>query len=336
MNHREVNWWKRNRVRLTVISSVIFSTFIVVIILGYRYSWSWTGFTSSTGPDIQQYQPTKTLWDWLQLFIVPTVLVITAFFFSLASNHNQAEVEKERNDTERSLAQQNQQEDLLQGYLDSMSELLLNKNLRTSELNTEVRNIARARTLTVLSRLDGGRKGILIKFLHESGLISTGRTGSIIDLSQADLCDANFIRANLVGAQLSKADLSRANLTEARLSAADLVSADLTRAILIGADLSEANLTNAILIEAFLNSAHLIEAKLHRAKLTDANLSNADLTSAKLTDADLRNADLSAATMRRAIFLGANLTGTKRDQVDDEGAIYSEEQKEIFQDSSLS
>ena len=48
-----------------------------------------------------------------------------------------------------------------------MTELLLDKKLRESEVD-EVRAVARARTFTVLRRLDGERKGALIRFLIRS------------------------------------------------------------------------------------------------------------------------------------------------------------------------
>jgi uncharacterized protein YjbI with pentapeptide repeats len=45
-----------------------------------------------------------------------------------------------------------------------------------------------------------------------------------------DLDGADFIRADLVGANLSGADLSRATLRDANLNGADLVGANLSRA----------------------------------------------------------------------------------------------------------
>ena len=63
--------------------------------------------------------------------------------------------------------------------------------------------------------LDEGRKGTVIKFLHDSGLIEKGKC--IIDLSGVDLRgavlgEANLSKANLSGANLTRAILERANL----------------------------------------------------------------------------------------------------------------------------
>ena len=52
-----------------------------------------------------------------------------------------------------------------------MQELILDKGLRRSEKDAEIRDVARARTLTVLRSLDGDRKGQVLRFLHEADLI---------------------------------------------------------------------------------------------------------------------------------------------------------------------
>ncbi len=113
-----------------------------------------------------------------------------------------------------------------------MSSLLLEKDLRASEEESEVRTLARARTLTVLGRLDPSRKADVMQFLVEAELVQSveGGKGSIITLT---------------GAALSNADLSFADLSGAHLSGAHLRGAKLSRADLLGADLSAANLTGA-------------------------------------------------------------------------------------------
>jgi uncharacterized protein YjbI with pentapeptide repeats len=60
----------------------------------------------------------------------------------------------------------------LQGYLDQMTQLLLEEDLRNSRQEDATSALARARTLTVLRRLDGEGRGSVIQFLYESELIS--------------------------------------------------------------------------------------------------------------------------------------------------------------------
>jgi uncharacterized protein YjbI with pentapeptide repeats len=136
-----------------------------------------------------------------------------------------------------------------------MSQLLLAKDLRNSDEGSEVRTLARASTLTVLGRLDCGRKGRLLRFLYEADLINKDKpvielTG--VDASDADLSGALLGGANLRGADLGGAELSGAVLVEADLSCAprgygwmersrsciDLSGADLGGAILNHTDLA--------------------------------------------------------------------------------------------------
>jgi uncharacterized protein YjbI with pentapeptide repeats len=231
----------------------------------------------------------------LQLLIVPLVLVIGGFLLTTLQD-----------DRQRAIEDQRAQDTAIQAYLDQMGNLLLEKDLRTSKEDSEVRTLARARTLTVLGRLDPSRKTTVMKFLAEAKLIQKveGR-GAIITFSGADLSGANLTDAadDLSGADLRFADLSGANLSCFRsegsrtiltfdagqrcsdLSGANLIGADLSGAILQDADLSSANLS-----DADLSGAHLSLADLSDAYLSDANLTDADLNGAHLSDANLHSA----------------------------------------------
>jgi uncharacterized protein YjbI with pentapeptide repeats/MoxR-like ATPase len=180
----------------------------------------------------------------------------------------------------------NQREAALQSYLDQMSELLLEKRLRDSSPHDESRNIARVRTLTVLRRLDAGRKGSVLQFLYESDLIN--KDSRILDLEKADLS----------GADLSGADLSGAKLVEAVLTGTNLSAANLCRADLSGANLKHAFLNKADLTLADLSQANLSEADLRNSKLNKAILQGADLRNARLFEEDLQGAMLDGTTLR--------------------------------------
>ena len=145
------------------------------------------------------------------------------------------------------------------------------------------------------------------------------------NLRYADLSGADLRRANLSGADLEQADLSRADLQYANLSGADLEQADLSRADLQYADLSGTDLEQADLSRADLWSADLSGANLRRANLLGANLqfadlSRADLWSADLSGANLRRANLSETSLRGVNLSGANLSGVQnlvQDSLDD-------------------
>src|SRR5215218_6841378 len=78
----------------------------------------WTGFRG------------KTAWDFLQLLIVPLMLVAIGLVFSLQQDARQQRVEDQRAEAERELAEQRAQDEALQAYLDQMGSLLLERDLR--------------------------------------------------------------------------------------------------------------------------------------------------------------------------------------------------------------
>ena len=174
----------------------------------------------------------KTLWDWLRLLVVPLMLAVAAFWFNSAQRTAELEIEDNRRRAELEIEDRRQQEAALQAYLGNMTELLLDKALRTSEEGDEVQAVARARTLTALRGLDGIRKGILLRFLYESGLIGgehqSGQIISpVIDLRGADLREADLREADLRGVNLRGVDLRGADLFVADLTGADLSGASL-------------------------------------------------------------------------------------------------------------
>jgi uncharacterized protein YjbI with pentapeptide repeats len=249
-----------------------------------------------------------TVWDWLQLLIVPLVLVVLGFLFTMQQDARQQAIEDQRAESERQIEEQRAQDAALQAYLDQMSQLMLEGDLRSSQEYSEVRNLARARTRTVLARLDSRRKGSVVQFLYEASLIDKKSplvSLSAVSLRGADLSGLDLKGADLTDAELTDTDLSGADLSEADLSEADLIGADLSWAILSGADLSDAELTradlyNADLIGADLMGADLIQTDLRGAILRDVDMSNAYLIKSNLNDAELSDADLSGADLRDA------------------------------------
>jgi uncharacterized protein YjbI with pentapeptide repeats len=276
---------KQHRVTILVVA-IILIVAVALIIVGYRFDW--TGFNGNS-------KSGKTLWDWLQLLIIPVVLAIGGYVINLTISRSEQEATKQRTQSEREAAEKraeiereialdNQREAALQAYIDKIAELLLEKKLRESKSEEdEVRKIARVRTLTVLPHLDPKRKGSVLRFLIESNLIDNEKT--IIDLGEADLSGVHLIRGYFGEINLHKTNLSKAYLYDV---------------ILLGANLSEADLSEANLTGIVLFMANLYRANLHQANLLGAELSKADLSEANLQGTDLCKADMSEANLKDA------------------------------------
>jgi pentapeptide repeat protein len=290
--------------------------------MGWR---DWTGVGErrwKTAPD-EQVQPSKTLWDLLQLLIVPVILVAVSLWWSASQTASDNKREDRRIAADRVAAEQVRQDAALSDYIERMSGLMLHEKLLTAKppklLSGQpplaVRSLARTVTLTSLRRLDGERRGKVVLFLQEASLINQN-SGPRVRLADADLRGADLRRADLRGADLTYADLSGAALRGAALPGADLFHAALRGAFLADADLTGAKLTGAYLTDADLRDADLRGADLRGAfvrgaDLTNADLSGADLRGAALRGADLTNADLSGADLRYADLTDADLTDAK-------------------------
>jgi uncharacterized protein YjbI with pentapeptide repeats len=292
---------------LTLMAIGVNLTAIIVLLAIGGATRRWTGFRR------------KTVWDWMDLLIVPLVLVVIGLVFTMLQDARQQDlenqraeqaqkIENQRAEAERELAVQRAQDEALQAYLDQMSGLLLVRNLRASEEDTEVRTLARARTQTALERLDPSRKTALMQFLVEADLLRRvdGRD-PIISLRGADLSDAMLFNAELSGANLRFANLSEADLSGASLRGADLFLANLRGARLRFAGLSGATLIQADLSGANLREDNLSEADLFLANLRGANLRGANLRGTLLHGANLTKANLQGADLEEAILRGAYL-----------------------------
>jgi uncharacterized protein YjbI with pentapeptide repeats len=250
-------------------------------------------------------------------------VVITGAINTYIANQNQVaqrKLEAVNAQRQRELEDDKAQEAALQTYLTDIGDLILDDSspLPEATAGDNVSKLARAKTLTVLLGLGGGRKRILLQFLKEEELINApnpivGLSGADLSYAQLSSVDKDHNRFILEGTQLAGANLFAAKMQFAALAKADLREADLT----------EANLNRADLNSAKLNAAFLEASKLNGTNLSRANLSRADLSNARLhcfvveetpsqsfkVCADLSAANLSAANLGGANLGGANLSG---------------------------
>jgi uncharacterized protein YjbI with pentapeptide repeats len=134
-----------------------------------------------------------------------------------------------------------------------------------------VRTLARARTLTVLERMDPSRKRAVMQFLVKAELIQKAdgtRTHIIrldgVDLKGTTLAQIGFYQPPAEREPRGLTNLSGANLSLANLSDADLSSADLRRSCVVEANLNKANLIGAYLERVMNLGENRIEMRIPR------------------------------------------------------------------------
>ena len=178
----------------------------------------------------------KSWFDWADAVATPIVVVGIAGIFTVISLRA-----GRRTQDERALQLDRAREETLRFYLDRIAELVLDKGLIDSDNDSPVRAIALARTHNALTRLDGPRKGLLIKFLKESQLIRNGQ--AVISLALADLTNSD-----LSGANLRDCDFSGANLHDADFYNADFHGCDFENCVLTNQQLARCtDLAGAVL-----------------------------------------------------------------------------------------
>ena len=207
----------------------------------------------------------------------------------------------EDRESDRKIASDLSQQDALQQYFDTMTDLLLNQKLRESNSGDAVAEVARVRTLAVLRQLNGKRKALLIRFLYDADLIGSKCTGCV-PKAGADPIEAVEAVIRLRGADLRNVDLVQAYLRGANFR----FDVDLRDADLRGANLAEVELTDADLRGANLTLLPLDNNTSLVTNLSGAVLSGADLRGANLQGANLKGADLFAAELNGSNLSGAN------------------------------
>jgi Pentapeptide repeats (8 copies) len=177
----------------------------------------------------------KTLFDWLSLLGV-LAIPIGVWLGTTAIKTQQSKAQEK--------AEQKQQyKDALQTFIDTMTKLILEKDLLDAPEGSPARIIAQAQTTMTLSWLidSHGHKAALLQFMHDANLIKNQnpvisfsttinrereRSHNVLNylahwegvkLYGADLHDAYLRQIDLRKADLRNVDLSKANLENTKL-----------------------------------------------------------------------------------------------------------------------
>ena len=265
----------------------------------------------------------KTLWDWMQLLLVPALLAGGAFLLNDAQNERDRKRENRRADQERAIAADRASADALRIYFQQMSDLVLTHGLRKSKPGSEVQALARTSTLTVLPQLTGERKGRVLQFLSAAGLL--GASKPKVSLANADLSGVTLEPGtvlagpvNLGGAHLENADFSDIRLgpdfTDDRRCRGVCFTVDLTGANLRGAKfrsggISRATFDSADLRDADFSGAFILGSEFVASCVSGASFRHAGIAATEFRDVEGHGVDLSEATITHVQFYGRDLRG---------------------------
>jgi uncharacterized protein YjbI with pentapeptide repeats len=274
MHKLKILWWLTRRPVLRMALRIVCLVVIIVAVAGFTL--------------IVALFFDEKIWTWLKALLLPAVIALIGTVGGAWFTRERA------------------REAALQAYLDKMSELLIDEKIHEEYGRYAVTRVtARARTLAVLSQLDGKRKRTVLLFLREARMINRQwhvREGRRIYPCIIGLRNADFSDAPLRGIQLISTDRKEAvSLEGAILRGADLRCADLEGADMRGADLRSADMKGACLKGVDFDDSGETKrpADLRGANLKDAHLGVSEKTKKA---ADLRGADLTGANLRDARY----------------------------------
>ncbi|UJR14394.1 hypothetical protein I4U23_001391 [Adineta vaga] len=185
-----------------------------------------------------------------------------------------------------------QRNNQLVAYINYISELLLAQNFSLSKQT--LISIIHPKTLATLRQLDETRKVYLLRFLHESELI-TKKTPVRLSLNSANFSHIHLgtpgILTNMRQTSFESANLNNCSLTHIQFSYSDFTETQLIGASFIRVYFDYANLTRAFLQYTNFDEASIVsKADFTAANLTGANISeNLIKTAGSISGAILPN-----------------------------------------------
>ena len=185
----------------------------------------------------------KTVWNWMELLIVPVMLAAGAMYLDARQTAKQAEQENRRREDAERIEDERYKVGILNDYRRAIIELVKDGGLLSEAPESGAVEAAQAITNATLAQLDGPQKGALLSFLFHSQLIGhPQRERPVMSLLNADF---------------EKAVLKDGNLSGAHLQDAHLTDADLTRTLMYGTHFN----ANTLLEGADLRAAVLLDAQ---------------------------------------------------------------------------
>src|SRR5215210_5728416 len=90
-----------------------------------KYDFSWSGFGPTRTSD--KFEPPKTLWEWLGLFIIPAMLAVGVFLLNQRQKQHEDRIQQAQKEREEEAEIQRAQDEALRACLDQMSNLIVDR-----------------------------------------------------------------------------------------------------------------------------------------------------------------------------------------------------------------
>jgi len=274
-----------NRIFKQFLVIMIIVISVVILLLVFKTTLiNGTGFFSVITNNVDVIHEGKTLWDWLDLLLIPIALAIFAYFSS-----------KEIKKIELMVSIERTRDISLQSYIEKVTDYLSQGSLKImdtskNEINNEVednlthndaqqqakaieiRRLVTLLTKTTLKMLDGERKGLVIQFLYDAKLITISNIENkpIISLKGADLSTIDFSSELVRISNKLKKDFQHEEFHDIDLSETNLSRANFYGVHFHNSNFNFANCVNANFQNAFIKSSSFLNAILDKADFSNS------------------------------------------------------------------
>ena len=222
----------------------------------------------------------KILFSCISSILIP--LLLTSFTVVLLLQQNliaktkrniDLKIAADQNRQNRQAALDAQQQTQYVAYIRELAELFLTHRFPLDQHLLSI--VVRPKTLSILDQLDSVRKSNILRFLHESQLISQ-RSESFLNLNAADF---NNIR---IGKKNIEFDMSQTSF-----SGIHFENASFSYLLLNGSDFSRARLCRTSFEQIHCGFCNFYAANLEEVRFDRVSLFKADLTKANLRNANI-------------------------------------------------
>ncbi len=317
---RLLNWLKKWQVWGTILLLLIS---VILVVLIQRTSFDWRPYDSSA-----QNVRNPTLWDFLELFIVPIILTLGGLLYERISSQREQKRQKEERELEQkrqNLEEQKNRAEIesreklreitereryqrvnLREFMDRIEARYASKGERLFDVDEPARATARARVKHVLHQADLKRKQHVIDFLLDSKLtlVTDERDAKHCLLEGFSLKQTDFC-----GLKMRRFDLTDVNLEGSRFEMAP----DLSGACLSNANVSRVNFSGALLSDANLSGVHTnVEpnaSKKNQTFFSHSQMERCDLSHTQLWNVQFDNATLIEAKLYAAYLHKCTIAG---------------------------
>ncbi|CAF4149467.1 unnamed protein product [Rotaria magnacalcarata] len=245
-------------------------------------------------------------------FISSLLLPLTLGVFTVIITVQQHEVVKQQREQDRRSSElQREQEkhlnderyknDRLDSYIKEMGKLLEKHDgsIISSDVGT---TLARVKTLNIFRQLDPQRTARVIRFLYEAKQLTDTRENRSLDLSTAELFDADFRNSSI-----NKKKLNNLSLTSMYLSNTTFIGLEMGDINFAGTQFNIVNLSLSNISHGNFSSTTFNNANFSHANLSDTTFEKAQLKNMYFSYTHMKNVGFTCSSLRNINFSNVSL-----------------------------